>query len=98
MRAITLSITAFVLFALATPAKAQYITPPPAYDPSIGYYVPGYYAYTSSQLGPRVWGPGGYYTYQPWIYNGGRIYGFNTYSMAPSYTTQTYTWYYRYGQ
>jgi len=99
MRALTLSITAFALFALANPAKAQYVVPAPVYDPSVGYAAtPGYYAYTPSPQGPRVWGPGGYYSYQPWSYNGGRIYGFNTYSMAPNYTTYTYRYYYPYGQ
>jgi hypothetical protein len=99
MRALILSITAGALFALATPANAQTPVPRPLYDPFNGGYVttPGYYGYIPMAQGPRVWGPTGYYSYQPYVYNASRQYGFNTYSTAPQYTTYTYTYYYRYG-
>jgi hypothetical protein len=99
MRAMILSIASVVLLAWAAPAQAQ---PAPLYDPATGTYgvAPSYYyAYAPSPMGPRVWGPGGYYSYQPYAYNSGQSYGYNTYGSSPSYsgyypgyTTYTYTY------
>src|SRR6266404_3379102 len=106
MRAITLSITAAVLLALAAPAEAQ--QPVPVYDPGVGAYVvaPNLYTFAPSPNGPRVWGPGGYYSYQPYVYNTARPYAYSSfgyppaYGYYPDYNTYTYTYrrFYRYGQ
>ena len=95
MRATMLSALAVCgLMVLAGSAKAQY----PLYDPSTGYAVtaPGYasvpnvYAPVRS-VGPRVWGPGYYYHYEPWAYN---VSPFHYGGYSPFVETYTYTYTY----
>ena len=95
MRALTLSIAAAVLLAVATPVKAQ--VPAPVYDPSVGAYMvaPTYYSFTSP-AGPRVYGPGGYYSYQPYAYNTASSYGYSLQNASPYYYPYYNTYTYRY--
>src|SRR5947209_15257446 len=95
MRAIAISITAVVLLALAAPANAQYVT---TYDPNVGAYVaaPTFFYPTTSPYGPRVWGPGGYYSYQPYAYNTASSYGYSLQNASPYYYPYYNTYTYRY--